>query len=86
MGVSPITFRDIQAFRDLTSARIGSWECELIELLDDAVSAAFAEQAAKKPGEPELIPFTDSEGVKAFMTRLTIQQNARMDAAKKRGA
>lgn len=57
----------------------------VIERVDDSVMAAIAEQLTKTPGQPEIIPFTDGEMVKAFMTQLTIRQNARVDAAEGRG-
>lgn len=81
---NPITYTEIEAFNRLTMASIGPWEVDLICRLDDAVLRAVS--AANSGGtEAHLVPFTDGEGVKAFMTRLTIQQNARVAAQKAKG-
>lgn len=85
MSANPITFAEIEAFDRLTYAGLGPWEVDLICRLDDAVLTVFAEKAAKKPGEVEIVPFEDGEAVKAFMTQLAIRQNALVAAQKKGG-
>jgi len=46
MGPSPIGFRDIAAFQDLTGFRFAPWEVEMIERLDDLWCAEAARGAA----------------------------------------
>ena len=81
---NPISFSEIEAFNRLTFARLGPWEVDVICRLDDVVLRIAMAQANGGKDEAHLIPFDDGEGVKAFMTRLTIQQNAKVAAQKAR--
>lgn len=67
-------------------AGLGPWEVALICRLDDVVLKIATHQAGGGKDEVNLIPFSDAEGMKAFMTRLTIQQNARVAAQKAKAA
>lgn len=83
---NPITYAEIEAFNRLTFAGLGPWEVDLICRIDDVVlRIAMAQAANGGKGEAQLTPFTDGEAMKAFMTRLTIQQNAYVAAQKAKG-
>ncbi len=83
---NPVTYTEIEAFNRLTMAGLGPWEVDLICRVDDVVLRTITAKAASgEAGETNLIPFSDGEGVKAFMTRLTIQHNARLAAQKPKG-
>lgn len=81
MAANPITYGEIDAFNRLTFAGLGPWEVDLICRIDSAVLSVLSGQQ-KPDGEPQIVPFSDAEAIRAFMTRLTIQHNARLDAKK----
>jgi hypothetical protein len=86
MAPNPITYQEIEAFNRLTCARLGPWEVDLICRLDNEVLKAMAERQAAGEGAPtNTIALGDAEGMAAFMTRLTIQHNARIEAQKRGG-
>lgn len=82
MTANPITYSEIESFNRLTFAGLGPWEVDLICRIDNAVLAALAGISEKANGEPQIVPFSDAEAIRAFMTRLTIQHNARLDTKK----
>lgn len=87
MAPSPITYQEIDAFNRLTCAGLGPWEVDLICRLDDEVLAAAQERINRGDGDQptNTVSLNDAEGMRAFMTRLTIQHNGRLEAQKRGG-
>src|SRR5690606_26579517 len=59
-GPSPITFPDVQAFKDATHERLSPWEVGLIERLDDLYLNACGE-AAKQARNPSTQEATEPD-------------------------
>jgi len=87
MAPNPISYQEIDAFNRLTCAGLGPWEVDLICRLDNEVMKAAAEQIGKGGSqEPtNTADLSDAGGLKAFMQRLTIQHNARLEAQNRGG-
>ena len=49
MGTSPITYRDIRDWSDITRTRIEPWEIRALRKVDSAFLQSSAEQMEKKP-------------------------------------
>ena len=75
--------------RSFLAGAYGPWDLELIATIDDAVMDerdAKRAAAADKTSPANMIPLEDGPGVHAMMSKLTIQQNARVAAQKARAA
>lgn len=78
MGLGPISYREIEAYRRQTLDDLTAWEVRLIRRLDDAVRGVIAKQKPKPESkEPEGIPVSDVKGIKALFAGIKARQQAK---------
>ena len=83
MGVGPITYLEIEAYRRQTLADLTAWEVKLLRRLDNAVREMIAGQAPKPKakgggdtGEPEGIPITDQKSIRGVFAKFPRKKKA----------
>lgn len=74
MGVGPITYLEIEAYRRQTLDDLTAWEVKLIRRLDNAVRNVIAGQAPKPKtkgadAEPEGIPINDQKAIRSVFAK-----------------
>lgn len=80
MGLGPISYREIEAYRRQTLDDLTAWEVRLIRRLDNAVRGVIAQQKPKPQtpqSEPEAIPVSDVKGVRALFAGLKAKHQAK---------
>lgn len=72
-GAGPITWQEIGAYNQEALCGMRVWEKHLIRELDD-IARTIWNKVKTGDKEPNLIPATDSAGLKAMFERLAAQQ------------
>lgn len=73
MGLTPLSYLEIDAFSRLTLTDLTAWEIDLLMQIDDAVLETLQEQAAKPDG-PSEVPVTDVAGLRAMFSNVPNRQ------------